>query len=90
MRLEEWQRIDDIEAWTVEVVFVAHSFSCLAVPVSIDGVEVAVTFIEYRDLISAAPTPAAIEELFALHVNGRLNERRTPQRVRDRYFELAT
>lgn len=89
MRIEEWERIADLEEWEVQIVFVAHSFSCMPADLQIEGLDVAVQFLEYADFIAEAPTPAEMTELFATHVNGRLNERRTPQRVRDTYLELT-
>jgi hypothetical protein len=89
MRIEEWERIADLEDWDVEVVFVAHSFSCLPANIEIEGFHVAVMFVEYSNFIAGAPTPSEMTDLFATHVNARLNERRTPQRVRDTYLEVT-
>ena len=41
-------------------------------------------------LIASAPDTSDLAELFAAHVNDRLNDRATPQRVRDQYFDLAS
>jgi hypothetical protein len=88
-RIEEWERIADLEDWEVEVVFVSHSFSCLPTDLEIEGLHVAVQFVQYSDFIADAPTPGEMTDLFATHVNARLNERRTPQRVRDTYLALT-
>lgn len=89
MRVEEWERIADLETWDVSVVFVAHSFSCLPANLEINGMQVTVEFVVYADFIGGAPAPEAMTDLFATHVNGRLNEPRTPQKVRDTYLELT-
>jgi hypothetical protein len=89
MRIEEWERIADLKDWEIEVVFVAHSFSCLPADLEIEGLDVAVQFVSYPDFIAAAPTADEMRDLFATHVNARLNERRTPQRVRDAYVGLT-
>jgi hypothetical protein len=89
MRIEEWERIADLADWKVELVFVAQSFSCLPTDLDVEGVGVAVRFLEYSGFLASAPEPGAMTDLFATHVNARLNERRTPQRVRDTYLEIA-
>jgi hypothetical protein len=89
MRVEEWERIADLATWEVRVVFVAHSFSCLPTGLEIDGIRVAVEFVSYSDFFAGAPTPETLSDLFAINVNDRLNEPRTPQRVRDTYLELT-
>jgi hypothetical protein len=89
LRVDEWKRIADVGEWQVEIVFVAHSFSCLPVNLVIEGIEIVIRFVEYGNFIADAPTPAGMADLFAIHVNGRLNERRTPQRVRDTYIHLT-
>jgi hypothetical protein len=89
MRIEEWERIADLEDWKIEVVFVAHSFSCPPTDLQIDGMQVAVRFVEYSAFIADGSTAREMTELFAVHVNARLNERRTPQRVRDVYLDLT-
>jgi hypothetical protein len=88
-RIEEWERIADLHAWQVMVVFVAHSFSCLPTNLEIDGMNVAVEFVEYSDFLADAPAPGEMSDLFATHVNARLNEPRTPLRVRETYLRLT-
>jgi hypothetical protein len=89
MRIEEWERIADLDEWDVAVVFVAHSFSCLPMDIEIEGVHVAVQFVQYNDFLADVPAPADMTSLFANYVNARLNARQTPQRVRDTYIELT-
>jgi hypothetical protein len=88
-RIEEWERIADLNAWQVKVVFVAHSFSCLPTNLEIDGMNVVVEFVEYSDFLAEAPAPGDLADLFATHVNARLNEPRTPLRVRETYLQLT-
>jgi hypothetical protein len=90
LRAGEWIRIADLDQWQLEIVFVAHSFTCLPTNVEIEGLEVVVDFVEFPSLIQRAPAPSSMKEVFAAYVNHKLNERRTPQRVRDTYLHLTS
>jgi hypothetical protein len=89
LRVEEWERIAELAEWGVRVVFIAHSFSCPPTDIDVEGVNVQVEFVSYRDLFAGAPTPDALRDLFATHVNARLNEPRTPQKAREAYLALT-
>ncbi len=69
--------------------FVAHSFDVEDQDFEVGGAVIHIRFETFADF-GEGDDPAELADLFALHVNAPLNERRTPQRVRDTYLELTT
>ena len=88
LRVEEWERVKDLDKWTFEVVFVAHSFDAQARDIEVNGAVIHLRFETFAEFTSHSDA-SKLTNLFTLHVNAPLNERRTPQRVRDTYLALA-
>ncbi|MCA8199191.1 hypothetical protein [Burkholderia vietnamiensis] len=82
-RREELSGIAEIERWSVNVVFVAHSFG-VAPPgrVNIDGMDIDITAITFANFIAESPPAAELAAVFDTYVRAPLAERRTPHEVR--------
>jgi hypothetical protein len=95
VRAQEWAGISDIEEWSIEVIFVAHAFAP-GVPVAgtsvrVPGVpiDVSIRFSTMSDFIADGPGAAELTGAFVQHIHSRLNERRTPERVRTTYAQIC-
>lgn len=95
-RLEEsWAALDDPEAWTIRVIFVAHSRDASGLPESeiLSGVKVEYEYWDYEQLISRASertTRIGDDQSFQLLAIYPLNSKTTRQSVRDKFVEIAT
>lgn len=91
-RLKEWEdNVGPGLTWEVEVVFVAHDISQVAVPVSkaIGDVAVVVRAVEFQDLAGGVDVAdAAVLESVQHHILEPLAMRRTPDAVRDTMLEM--
>ncbi|WP_082937547.1 hypothetical protein [Rhodococcus sp. 852002-51564_SCH6189132-a] len=91
---ESWSALDDPEAWTVEVLFVAHSRDAAGLPTSetLHGVHVTYEYIDYRELTQLAisrSTPQVRIAAFELHVVEQLNGGTVRESVREKFREIA-
>jgi hypothetical protein len=88
-RVEEWERLADLGEWSVEVVFVAHTIEAKPLVAEVAGMPIAISFVTFEEFLAGHIASPGVESRTAQHLNAPLNERRTPQYVRDRYLELA-
>jgi hypothetical protein len=88
LRLEEWERIAELADWTIEIVFVAHDPETADHEVEVAGVPVSIRFMSFDDFFAPPPEADDLTTPIAEQVNAHLNQRRTPQRVRDAYLAL--
>lgn len=86
-RAEELLSIDpDPSKWQIEIVFVAHSFEALPRPEAIDGFAFELRSVTFEELKGTAGAIGG--QTFAASVLAPLNERRTPQVVRDQLLDF--
>ncbi|MCD2118329.1 MULTISPECIES: hypothetical protein [Rhodococcus] len=91
---ESWAALDDPEAWTVEVLFVAHSKDAAGLPTAqtLHGVNVTYEYIDYRELVERAvsgSTPPDRIAAFGLHVIEQLNAGTVRESVREKFREIT-
>lgn len=88
LRAEEWRGIADLNEWSIEVRFIAHSFMGdvrVPTPTVIDTVRVVTTVQDFASFIASARTavpPSEVEDAVRSHVFKALNRREVPQEVR--------
>jgi hypothetical protein len=88
LRAEEWRGIADLSAWSIEVRFLAHSFTGdlqVPPPAKIEAVGVATTTQDFASFIASAMStlpPAEVEAAVRSHVFVALNRREVAQEVR--------
>ncbi|HQZ91085.1 MAG TPA: hypothetical protein PLR44_13620 [Thermomicrobiales bacterium] len=83
-RAEEWQPADDSHEWTIELVFIGHEVANLEPRVvDVDGRSVQVRFETMRDAIRSDIASGIALDTFVNTIIMPLNERRTPNSVRD-------
>src|SRR5699024_8670935 len=92
-RLEEsWADLDDAEAWTVHVLFVAHSMEKhLPTEDTLHGVPVIYEYIDYTELLDRARSSSSPErriDTFELHVVQKINEATVRESVRGSFREI--
>lgn len=90
---ESWAALDDPEAWTVEVLFVAHSRDSSGLPATevLHGVNVVYKYIDYRELVDSAredSTAADRIAAFELHVIEKLNGDTVRESTREKFREI--
>lgn len=90
---ESWSALDDPEAWTVEVLFVAHSRDSSGLPSAevLHGVNVVYKYIDYRELVNSAredSTAADRIAAFELHVIEKLNGDTVRESTREKFREV--
>ena len=90
IRVEEWEGIADPNEWKAKIVFVAHDITVspeLAGPLhDPSGAIIEFEFLKFGEFVQA--DAAGLVDAFAHHVHAPMNERRTPDVVRERYLEL--
>ena len=93
LRLEEWAGIADPAEWRVDIVFVAHALdAALPYEGETEGVRYTIRFEAFRDLAGPAErihSPEDLLEAFTRLVISPLNERRTPNYVREVLSRLS-
>lgn len=88
LRSEEWRGIADLNEWSIEVRFLAHSFAGdlhVSATTEIDGVRVATTVQDLQSFIASARhalPPAQVAEAVRSQVFAALNRREVAQDVR--------
>jgi hypothetical protein len=90
LRVDEWQRIADLDEWRIEVLFIAHEGPTQERTVEIEGARIAIRCLSFEELIAMSPDPRALRASFTLHVSAHLNEQRTPQRAREAYLRILS
>ena len=92
-RKAELAGIADLDQWTVRVVFVAHEFEGQPPhPLVIDGVNVEIQLQEFGDFVAVMTGGVdqdAVAQSLAFHLYVPLDERRTPNWVRERFRALV-
>ena len=89
LRIEEWERIAELSEWQLEVVFIAQKPDAAARIVEIAGIPISIRFVSFADFFAPPPAASDLRVAIAEQVNVHLNQKRTPQRVRDLYLELS-
>jgi hypothetical protein len=94
-RLEEsWAALDEPSAWTIKVIFVAHSRDKAGLPEkeTLSGVRIKYKYGDYSDLHSRAHTQTSrlgLDPIFRASAIDPLNAGTTRQSVRDRFLAIA-
>lgn len=87
---ESWSALDEPEAWTIEVLFVAHSRDSQGLPLDdvLHGVNVVYKYIDYHELVNNAredSTAADRIAAFELHVIEKLNGDTVRESTREKF-----
>ncbi len=90
---ESWEILDDPEAWTIRVLFVAHSREMTGLPVSdvSHGVNVVYEYLDYNELLThAMARSAAVDRIAAFedHVVSVLNSRTVRESARECFRKI--
>lgn len=92
LRLEEWEGIADSSEWQVEVIFVAHQLDeqLQLGDRDIGGIRLGIRATTFAELAHESQSSPTLNETFRRLVVQPLNERRTPNRVRKVFLEMAS
>jgi hypothetical protein len=91
---ESWSALDDPSAWSVRVIFVAHSRDPFGLPESdvLSDVSIQYEYWDYPQLIAQATLKSSAlgdDKVFRQHAVGPLNLKTTRQAVRDKFLAIA-
>jgi hypothetical protein len=90
-RSEELMGIAELNEWKINLVFVAYEFTAKNPgSIKINGIAIKIEFLKFKDLVSKVDLKSKLLEYnFVKTFTLRINDRNTPQKVRDIVLEIV-